>query len=314
MKTLPSVRQLQFFIAVCEAGNYHRAAEQLGITQPALTAAIKEIESLLGGEMIDRTYRRNVTPTKAGAELLMQARQVIARYESMCDDVRRTIDPQFWTIRLGVVPTIAPYIIPHILPTLKQHLPKIDIQIVETTSAQLKTRMLEGKIDYALMAFPYDMPGFYQQALFTETFVCAVPASADPFSTKQLLHADDLKDSQILLLEDGHCLRSHALAACNLTASQEQKTFQASSLSTLIQMVAHGQGITLLPQMAVTYGALPADIRIKSFAPPAPARTVGVAWREKSPRQADFEMFTQALIAALDKLSLSRSTQKLKSA
>ncbi len=314
MKILPTVRQLQFFITLCDVGNYHRAADQLGITQPALSAAIKEIETLLGGEMIDRSYRKKVTPSRAGQELLIKGRHVIAQYDSMCDDVRRAIDPQFWTIRLGVVPTIAPYILPHVLPMLKTRLPKIDIQIVETTSAQLKDRMADGKIDYALMAFPYDMPGFHQQELFTENFVCAVPAHDDPFGKADTIRSDDLKDRKILLLEDGHCLRSHALAACSLSSAQEQKTFQASSLSTLIQMVAHGQGITLLPQMAVTYGALPPDITVKRFKSPAPVRTIGVAWRDKSPRQADFEAFTKALTEGLKTLGLIAATRKLKSA
>ena len=305
MKILPTVRQLQFFLALCETGNYRRAADGLGITQPALSAAIKELESLLGGAMIDRSDRRKVTPTRAGAVLLAQARDVMGRYESMCDDARRAIDPQSWTIRLGVIPTIAPYIMPHVLPALKARLPKVDIRIVESTSAQLKDRMAEGKIDYALMAFPYDMPGFHQRPLFREDFVCAIPAGADPFGKKDAIRSEDLADQKILLLEDGHCLRSHALAACRLSGTQEQKAFQASSLSTLIQMVAHGQGITLLPRMAVTCGALPAGIAIKPFASPAPARTIGVVWRDKSSREADFEIFTGALTDSLTRLDIS---------
>lgn len=314
MNALPTLRQLQFFIALCDTGNYHRAADKLGITQPALSAAIKEIEGLLGGAMIDRSVRKKVIPTAAGEKLLREARLILNHCTQACDQVRREIDPHFWTIRLGVIPSIAPFVMPQILPVIKERLPKLDIRIIEATSAHLKQRMADGVIDYALMAFPYDMPGFVQHELFQEAFVCAVPAQNDPFAGHGQITMADLRDQKLLLLEDGHCLRSHALEACRISAAQEQETFRASSLSTLIQMVAHGQGMTLLPRMAVTYGALPPDIAIKPFAAPAPVRTIGAAWREKSPREQDFQAFTRSVIEALQSLGFLCPTRKLKSA
>lgn len=301
MSNMPSLRQLQFFIALCDEGNYHRTANNLGVTQPALSAAIKEMENLMGGALIDRTPHKKVIPTQAGKTLLRYARTMLPEYASICDDVRRQINPDKWHIKLGVVPTIAPFLLPHLLPLIHAHMPFVELQVIEATSAIVKQRMENNEIDYAIMAFPYDMPGFHQTTLFAEEFVCALPAGTDPFQTKGLLTTDDLQDHKILLLEDGHCLRSHALEACHLSAAQEQKSLQASSLSTLIQMVAHGQGITLLPDMATRFGALPASVEIRRFGTP-PKRHIGVTWRSRSPRAQDYRQLTESLTKALKDL------------
>lgn len=300
MTPLPSIRHLQFFIALVSAKNYHRAADKLGISQPALTAAIKELEHQLGGPLIDRSRKKIVTPTLAGSRLFTRAAELIKTYEEACETVRRDLHPDRWVIRMGVVPTIAPFLLPHLLPVIERNLPGTEVRIIETTSKQIRARMDDGEIDFALMAFPFEMPGCHQWPLMKEKFVCAVPEEDDPFCAHKDISVQHLYQHRILLLEDGHCLRDHARDACRIEMTQEETSLKASSIATLIQMVAHGQGITLLPEMAADYGMLPPGIKIKHFNDPMPpSRTIGVAWRRESPFRENYEVFGETIKTTL---------------
>lgn len=307
MKAQPNIRHLIFFKMLCDEQHYRRAAQKLGITQPALTAAVKELETQFGGPLVDRSVKRAVVTTMAGNRLYRGAIDLIDRYNAICDEVAREINPQSWTVRMGVIPSIAPFLLPTLLPTLKKELPHAEIRVVESTSARLRDMLESGEIDYALMAFPFSMPGCHQEILASERFVCAVPAHADPFEPMQQIQPIDLEGQRLLLLDDGHCLRAHALEACALKDTQESKELQASSLTTLINMVAKGHGITLLPLMATQHGSLPANIKLKEFYDPEPKRTVGAAWRTQTNRAADYMDFTEAIRRAMKIVAKTRT-------
>jgi LysR family hydrogen peroxide-inducible transcriptional activator len=295
VKALPNIRHLKFFHTLCTEGNYRRAAQKLNITQPALSAAVKELETLFGGPLIDRTHRRRVQPNAAGHMLYQGSSDVIEGYTRLCEEVSRLIDPESWTVRMGVVPTIAPFLLPHLLPRLKEAWPHVDIRIIETTSAQIYAQLDSGDLDYALMAFPFPMAGCHQEPIGHERFMCAVPLDADPFHGTAKIAPAMLAGQKILLLDDGHCLRSHALDACQLKETQELREFQASSLATVINMVAQGHGITLLPHMAAKFGTLPTGIALKEFEKPVPERTLGAAWRAHSPKKTEYLAFTRTI-------------------
>jgi LysR family hydrogen peroxide-inducible transcriptional activator len=188
-------------------------------------------------------------------------------------------------MRLGLIPTIAPYLLPDILPDLQKTFKNVEFQIIEDMSANLVEKLHSGAIDIALMAFPYETKDLNQLTFFEEYFYCA--AQEGTFKKDQKLALHDLDDHKLLLLEDGHCLRDHALSACKLQNIEDQKALSATSLQTLIQMVSQGYGITLLPEMVLNQGIIPKNVTLHAFKKPAPYRTIGVAWRQKDPRELD---------------------------
>lgn len=282
---LPSLKQLQYLTALADHGSFSEAAAQCHVTQSTLSAGIASLENLLGQKLVDRSQRAS-TLTPLGLETVERARKILSDSRDLVTRVRALDMPLSGPLRLGIIPTIAPYLLPQILPGLQSGFPQLELHMHEDMSARLVESLRQGQLDMIVLALPYDTDGMVQEKLFSEQFMLAAPkgqwAGHDP------ARLDDLDGEALLLLEDGHCLRDHALAACNLKPRRQRQAFNASSLPTLIQMVSHGYGLTLLPEMAVRWSDLPRSIEIIPFAKPCPTRDIGLAWRRNHPRHDDF--------------------------
>lgn len=299
MALLPTLRQIQYFLALADTLSFVRAAERCNVTQPTLSAGLKELETLLGDTLFERSPR-GVQLTRTGIDLLLPARDLMARAEEFAHTAQRNRLPLSGPLTLGIIPTIAPYILPHLLPSLNKHFPELQLQLREDLTGRLLEALERGEIDVVLMAFPFDTPHAEQMILWHEPFFLASPGT-EPASAKTA-RIDDLKGANVLLLEDGHCLRDHAMAACHLPSNgQQRKTFGATSLATLVQMVQHGYGITLLPAMAIDPHDPPKGITIQRFANPQPSRAIGIAWRKRAARRQEYEMLGEFIVKTIRK-------------
>lgn len=294
----PTLRQLQYFLAVADHLSFHKAAESCHVTQPTLSEGLKGLEDLLGTKLFERT-KRSVALSPAGTELLLPARDIVARAEDFVLIARARKEPFTGKLTLGVIPTIAPYLLPALLPALQKNFPQLELQLKEDVTAQLLAGLEQRAIDAVLMAFPFDTPGIRQMKLWSEPFVIAMPGDKALMETYATLN--DLSKHNIMLLEDGHCLRDHALAACRLQPSGQRKTFGATSLTTLIQMVQHGYGATLLPAMAIDPKTMPRGVTIQRFSNPQPSRQIGLAWRQGNPREKEFRQLGEMIIKTFNK-------------
>lgn len=289
MQNLPTLRQLQYLLALDTHRNFHKAASDCNVTQSTLSGALRDLEDILRTQVIDRSNRRNVQFTPLGEELLARARMVVAQMEDITYRAHSASAPLSWPLKMGIIPTIAPYVLPKILKPLQDALPQLELHVHELRSAQLVEKIHDGSLDFGLMAFPYDTQGLQQHPVLEEEFYCAAPRGY--LKGKGRLSLKDLRAEKLLLLEDGHCMRDHALDACGLTAVQELKTLSAASLSTLIQLVHTGYGITLLPAMVANDNPmLPAGLDVRRFDAPAPSRTIGFAWKKKGLREKDIAL------------------------
>jgi LysR family hydrogen peroxide-inducible transcriptional activator len=288
----PSLRQFSYLTALEEHKSFSRAAQHCHVTQSTLSAGIREIETILGRTLVDRS-RKRIALTPYGEEIAERARIILTQVDDMMQRARTGAGPMAGPVRLGVIPTIAPYFLPRILPGLRKKFPQMELQLFEDLSARLVEKLQQGQMDILLMAFPYDMPGLKTLTLFHEDFMLACPKSMQP-PGKSIAPAD-LKDMNLLLLEDGHCLRDHALSACKYTPPHQRKTFSATSLPTLIQMVQHGYGTTLLPGMVAQEARHNRNLRIIPFKNPAPSREIGMAWHGAGPRAADMQALARTI-------------------
>jgi len=279
----PTLRQLRYLIALEDEQSFSKAAESCLVTQSTLSAGVKDLEEILRQTLVNRKGR-NITLTPLGAETAARARAILSDVDSLVLRATKLQTPLSGPLRLGVIPTIAPYLLPQILPLLQRDFPALELQLHEDLSARLVEGLHKGKLDGAILAFPYDTNGMIEKPLFDEPFYLAAPKDR---TLPDTLSVKDLKPEELLLLEDGHCLRDHAVSACKLQLPKTRKTFSATSLATLIQMVEHGYGLTLLPEMMVRVGAVPENIRLVPFKPPGPKRQIGMAWAENSPHAAD---------------------------
>lgn len=291
MSALPSVKQLQYLVSLAETGSFSRAAAACHVTQSTLSAGIAALEDLLGQALADRG-QRTVRLTPLGREVVGRARVILGEAAQIVERARSLGQPLTGPLRMGVIPTIAPYFLPRLLPLLQADFPVLELQLHEDMTARLVTELQAGTLDVLLIAFPYKAAGMAHEILFAEDFMLACPrgmwAAPPPVKT------DQLKGRDLLLLEDGHCLRDHALAACRLQPVTEKKAFSATSLPTLIQMVGHGYGMTILPAMAVDSVKGQENIDIFPFRAPVPQREIGLAWRAGSPRAAEFRLLAAA--------------------
>lgn len=295
MLPLPTIRQLQYLTALADEGSFSAAAERCAVTQSTLSAGIKELETLLAQTLVDRS-RKAATLTPFGQEVLDAARPLIAAAEGIAVRARALRAPFSGPLRLGVIPTIAPYLLPRLLPVIRENFPALELQLHEDLSERIVAKVMQGALDLILLALPYDAPGLAHETLFTEGFSVAAPKGR--FKTKTVGEAD-LAQENLLLLEDGHCLRDHALAACRLSSAATRRTFSATSLATLIQMVASGYGVTLLPDMAASAGALPGAIALWPLRGIGPGREIALAWRNGTARAEEYRTLATTLRESL---------------
>jgi LysR family transcriptional regulator, hydrogen peroxide-inducible genes activator len=273
-----TLRQLQYFEAAVRLGQFGLAAEACAISQPALSMQIRELEGHLGQALFERGARQ-VRLTTFGAALVPLAREVLRGVEALSDTARAVRGGPLQALRLGVIPTVAPYLLPRVLTALTQANPAIDLQVRETVTQKLIAELAEGRLDAAIVALPVSEPSLLEVPLFTEDFVL-VRAAGD--AALPVPNRENLREFRLLLLEEGHCFRDQALSFCKAGGAAPREIMEGSSLSTLVQMVGAGIGVTLIPEMAIGVEARAAPVAIARFAGVQPQRSIGMVWRKTS--------------------------------
>jgi len=281
-ETTVNLRDLKYLVALADLRHFGKAADACFVSQPTLSTQIRKLEEELGVTLIERAPRK-VMLTPAGQDVVARARRIIADVAEMKEAARRRHDPATGTLRLGVFPTLGPYLLPYVVPALRTTYPQLELLLIEEKSDILQTRLLDGQLDAALLALPLHDEHLHAEFLFEEPFLLAVPEQHPLARRRGGLRLQDLDQETLLLLEDGHCLRDQALDVCRLAGAQEKTGFRATSLETLRQMVAAGVGMTLLPALSVRAPAMqPAGLRLLEFAAPPPTRKVALVWRTSS--------------------------------
>ncbi|MEX0708153.1 MAG: LysR substrate-binding domain-containing protein [Woeseia sp.] len=285
----PTVKQLRYFVSLAEIGHFGRAAEACFVSQSAFSNAIQELEGLLETQLVDRTNRQ-VTITAMGRNVAVQARLVLRDIEALVELAGETREPLTGDLRLGVIPTIAPFLLPGMLPELRAAYPDMTLYLHEGQTQEIHERLMDGELDLLLLALPYDLRSVTTMSLYKDRFYLAYREGTDRVDPDNYrfsrLHADS-----VLLLEDGHCLRDHALAACRIRNTEKVRQFAASSLLTLVEMVDADLGITYLPEMAKDSLMLRnTQVRMK-LVDEKSHRTIGLAWRKGSGRETEFRLF-----------------------
>ncbi len=274
-----TLKQLRYFDALAKHGHYRRAAESCSISQPALSIQMKELEALFGAQLIDRSSRE-IRLTGLGGELLVRTRDILRGVDELEHLARAAQGPLTGRLRLGIIPTVAPYLLPNIIRQLKDRYPELDVRPRETVTQTLLRDVLDGQLDAAIVALPVPEPSLRSELLFEEEFVLVRPlADAD----KLVPNARALREMRLLLLEEGHCFRDQALSFCSLSANPRREMMEGSSLSTLVQMVGAGIGVTLIPQIAVSIETKSAAVSVVRLPKPRPNRQIGMVWRASSP-------------------------------
>jgi len=289
----PTLKQLQYFLALTETGHFGRAAERCFVSQSAFSNAIRELEGALETQLVDRT-NRNVTITAMGQEIAVQARLVIRDVDALVELARGRGAPLEGELRLGVIPTIAPFLLPGALPRLRKRFPKLELLLTEDQTDRIYDRLMNGELDVLLLALPWQMRGIDEMPLFDDEFCLACrdgTTRVDPENYR----FNQLDSDSILLLEDGHCLRDHALAACKIRSTEKIRRFGASSLLTLIEMVDADLGVTFMPEMA-RGSALLRNTRVRLWPMRESSyRTIGLVWRKGSRRADEFRLLGEFL-------------------
>jgi len=276
-----NLRDLKYLVALADHKHFGRAAAACFVSQPTLSTQIRKLEDELGVPLVERAPRK-VMLTPAGREAADRARRIVAEVEQMKEAARRSQDPEAGTVRLGIFPTLAPYLLPHVIPRVRERFPHLELLLVEEKSDELLTRLREGRLDAAILALPVLDDQLHTEFLFEEPFVLAVPGQ-HPLASRSSLTLDELSEQRLLLLEDGHCLREQALDVCRLSGAHEKTGFRATSLETLRQMVAANVGATLLPMLAVKPPVAQSDnIHLVGFSDSHPSRSLAMAWRRSS--------------------------------
>ncbi|MCH2066098.1 LysR substrate-binding domain-containing protein [Shimia sp.] len=274
-----TLRQLRYFDALAEHGHFGRAADVCAISQPALSVQIKELEESFGAPLLERTTRR-VRLTSFGEDVLVRVREILRSVDELGDMARAAQSGLTGRLRLGVIPTIAPYLLPALLREVKATFPDMSLMVRETMTANLLAELHAGRIDTAIVALPVSEPAFTEVPLWSEEFVLVRP---DTESATPVPAPETLERERLLLLEEGHCFRDQALSFCSLPTARPHEGLDGSSLSTLVQMVGAGLGVTVIPEMAVPVDTPAAAVSVARFAGAQPARTIGMIWRKSSP-------------------------------
>lgn len=301
MTPLPTLRQLRYLVAVVDRCHFGQAAEACLVSQSTLSAGIQELEELLGTPLLERT-RRSVMPTPLGREIAERARVLLKGAEDLVDLTRSAADPMAGPLHLGVIPTIGPFMIPRVMPELRASFPNLKLYLREDQTARLLAQLNAGELDAALLALPYPVGGEVETLDIAEdrfSFVCPPGHRLGGGGTAR---PAEMAWDEMLMLEDGHCLRDHALAACALESAPRNAMFQGTSLHTLVQMVANGLGVTLLPQMAVESGILRGlDLVARPLDPRSPGRRIALAWRRSSGRKETFRQLAATLKEVMER-------------
>lgn len=299
-----TLKQLKYFDALAREQHFGRAADACAVTQPALSMQIQELEASLGIALVERT-RSGIKLTPKGAEIAVRAQRLLNDARDLIDFAQHSTGVLSGSLRFGVIPSVAPYLLPPLLPMLRATYPDLVLHLRETQTQHLTDELVEGKLDVLLLALPVKHPDIETRPILEDRFLLAMPQSKNLSgrvrATKELIESD-----RLLLLEEGHCLRDQALTFCSLQQVDTVNTFGATSLSTIVEMVSAGLGITLLPEICVGVESRSRDLKVIPFAEPQPSRTLGLAWRKSSPRQADFNALA-ALVAEAGKITLKRA-------
>lgn len=290
-----TLRQLRYLSILSEHRHFGRAAQACAVSQPALSMQIRHLEKELGVDLVERRPGE-IALTETGAEVVQRAEQVLGAIRDLEDFARHGGRLLTGRLRLGVIPSVAPYVLPPILPDLQRRYPNLRVELRETQTKGLLEELVGGDLDVVMLALPVDDPDLSTLRLFDDPFLLAVPAS-DPRPASAKVSAADVDPERLTLLEEGHCLRDQALAYCS--GARGDARLGATSLATVMQMVANGYGMTLLPRIAIDVEVRDDRVKLLQFAAPAPGRTIGLAWRRTSPRKADFVALGQLITEAL---------------
>ena len=289
MISLPTFCQLQHLVLLAERGHFSRAAAACHVTQSTLSASIKELENIVQASLVDRTKRR-VVLTPLGREIVERARRILRDGEDLVEAARAESEPLSGTLRMGVVPTIGPFLLPNILPGLRRAYPALRLYLVEDLTARLVEELHAGRLDIVLLALPYDCGNVEVRTLFQDPFKVALP-HGHPLAGGKTVDLEQLRHTGLLLLKEGHCLREQALAACRLADRTEIEPVEATSLHTLVQMVDNGFGATLLRQLTIDGGILSGTtLAVLPTAGEPPSREIGLIWRRGTGRQREFDL------------------------
>ncbi len=294
MRILPTLRQLKYLVAVAEHRHFGRAAEECLVTQSTLSAGLRELEDLLGTTLVSRG-KRQATLTPVGEEVVERARTLLRAADELVDAAQAGGKPLSGLLRLGVIPTVAPYLLPRALPALRHAYPDLRLYLREEQTARLVELLARRRLDGAVIALPYATAGLEAMVMGDDALLIACPEH-HPFAARPGIAGSELAGQRLLLLEDGHCLRNHALTACGLLPGQANEDLQATSLSTLLQMVAGGLGLTLVPRLAVDVETRrEPGLAVVPFSDDPPRRQIALIWRPDSVRAADLRLLGEAL-------------------
>jgi LysR family transcriptional regulator, hydrogen peroxide-inducible genes activator len=302
-----TLKQLRYFEALARHGHFGRAAAACAISQPALSMQIKELEETLGTELFERSARQ-VRLINFGEEFALRARDILRSVDELGDLARASQHRLVGRLRLGVIPTIAPYLLPTIIGNLTRMNANLDIHVRETVTPKLIEELSAGRLDAAVVALPVSEPSLTEVALFSETFVLVRPGSD---AGKPVPDQKTLSEMRLLLLEEGHCFRDQALSFCNLKSTSPREVLDASSLSTLVQMVSAGIGVTLIPEMAVAVETRSASVCVVRFKKPQPTRTIGMIWRRTSPLSEKLLELSKVVSLSLDTVQQPLGTKSV---
>jgi len=295
MRPLPTLRQLAYLVELSQRLNFHAAAEAQFVTQSTLSAGIKELENLLGVQLVERD-KRHVRLTAVGEDVVARARELLAAATDLAEAARSATRPLSGPLRLGAIPTIAPYLLPSLLPALRRAYGELKLYLREDLTARLLERLREGSLDVALIALPFDTGDLYVRELFKDEF-WFVGRGADPAFREKAVALKRIDTGDMLLLEEGHCLRDHVIAACGPRHGSSESRVEATSLTTLIQMVEGGLGVTLLPGITLDAGILKGTRLVaRKFSRPAPSRMLALVARRTSARRRDADLLAEFLI------------------
>lgn len=297
MTTAVTLRQLRYLVAVADTLHFGRAAAACHVSQPSLSAQIQQLEAALGAALLERTKHR-VLLTPEGEDAVRRARAILAQVDDLSQAIQAAGRPLSGALRLGVIPTIGPYLLPPVLPGLRAAYPELKLYLREDLTHRLLDRLRAGDLDAAILALPAPEAGLESQPLYDEPFLVALPPG-HRLAARNALSEADLADQALLLLEDGHCFRDQALDVCGQAGARDADGFAATSLATLVEMVAGRLGLTLLPALSVPVVAAGGQVKVRPFVEPAPTRRVGLVWRRGAARERDLRRFAAHLTANL---------------